>query len=339
MNAAPTRKDAAVETIRGLALVLMVAGHVIGSTGEIGMRVADDSALRYFYEALADVRMPLFIAISGFVYAMRPARVGAPLRSFVQGKCRRILLPLFTVGSLFFVAQMLAPGVNSDIAWSDFVEIQLFGYMHFWFLQSIFWIFLIAAMLDRAGRMATPRQIAWVGLVATGCSLNRTLFPEFMSLNGAAWLFVFFVAGLAIYRFADLAVSQSKSRGVALAFVLLFLLSQLEQLGWIDLLPLAHGLLATALGLSVVYVLIVYRFRVAPLAWLGQYAYEVYLFHVFGTAATRIALAQLGVREAWIVFAASMAVGLLWPIVLKKTVRGLRLLNLVLFGVRPRSAD
>ncbi|WP_326533323.1 acyltransferase [Pseudorhodoferax sp.] len=328
-----------METIRGLALVLMVAGHVIGSTGELGMRVADDSALRYFYEALADVRMPLFIAISGFVYAMRPVQAGAPLGAFVQGKCRRILLPLFTVGSLFFVAQMLAPGINSDFAWSDFFELQLFGYMHFWFLQAIFWIFVVAAVLDRAGRMATPRQVAWVGLIAAGCSLNQTLFPEFMSLDGAAWLFVFFVAGLAIYRFADLLVSQPGSRWVVLAFVLLFLLSQLEQLGWIDLLPSADGVLATALGLSAVYVLIVYRFRVALLAWLGQYAYEVYLFHVFGTAATRIALAKFGVREAWIVFVASMVIGLLWPIVLKKAVGGLRWLNLVLFGTGSRSAN
>lgn len=339
MQAVRGPKDASVETIRGLALVLMVAGHVVGSTADLGMRVAQDSALRYFYDALADVRMPLFTAISGFVYAMRPLRPEASLQRFMAGKCRRILLPMLTVGTLFFIAQMLAPHANSAAGWADFPRLQLFGYMHFWFLQAIFWIFLVVAVLDVSGQLKRPAQLWAVGAVALACSLNREHFPGLMSLDGAAWLFVFFLAGLGLYRFADALVSKGKNRCVGVALLLLVLGSQSEQLGWIALGPLADLALGTFLGLSAVYVLIVHRFRWPALAWLGQHSYEVYLFHLFGTAATRIALARIGVHDAWIVFPVSLLVGLLWPIVLKKSVAGIQALNLFLFGARPRAAD
>jgi peptidoglycan/LPS O-acetylase OafA/YrhL len=66
------QKDSAIQSLRGLAVILMVCGHVIGSTRANGMQVADRSAWRLFYLALKDLRMPIFTVISGFVYAMRP---------------------------------------------------------------------------------------------------------------------------------------------------------------------------------------------------------------------------------------------------------------------------
>ena len=65
------RQDAAIQALRGVAVILMVAGHVIG-IGDRGLRVADDSFWSYLYLSLADIRMPLFTLISGYVYAMVP---------------------------------------------------------------------------------------------------------------------------------------------------------------------------------------------------------------------------------------------------------------------------
>ena len=49
-----SRKDLSIQSLRGLALILMVAGHVIGIGPDRGMQVADDSAWRYLYLALED---------------------------------------------------------------------------------------------------------------------------------------------------------------------------------------------------------------------------------------------------------------------------------------------
>src|SRR6185437_1975062 len=65
-----------VQTMRGLACLLLVAFHAIGSTGASGLHVADDSAYRLFTNLFVHVRMPVFTFLSGLVYAWRPLRAG-----------------------------------------------------------------------------------------------------------------------------------------------------------------------------------------------------------------------------------------------------------------------
>lgn len=45
VSSAPPRHDMAIQSLRGIAVTLMVIGHVIGIPGH-GLRVSDDSAWR-----------------------------------------------------------------------------------------------------------------------------------------------------------------------------------------------------------------------------------------------------------------------------------------------------
>ena len=92
------KKDQSIETLRGLAIILMVAGHVIGNTSAHGMRVEDDSVFRHIYFSLKFLRMPLFTVISGYVYALRPLNT-TMIGRFIKGKARRILVPMVAVGT------------------------------------------------------------------------------------------------------------------------------------------------------------------------------------------------------------------------------------------------
>ena len=53
-----------VETLRGLACVLLVLYHVIGIDSSTGMRV-EDGPVRWLNDGLAYLRMPLFTFLSG----------------------------------------------------------------------------------------------------------------------------------------------------------------------------------------------------------------------------------------------------------------------------------
>ena len=53
------KKDPHIETLRGLAIILVVFGHIIGYDKTGGMRVADDSKYRYLYFSLEYIRMPI----------------------------------------------------------------------------------------------------------------------------------------------------------------------------------------------------------------------------------------------------------------------------------------
>lgn len=98
-----------IETLRGFACVLLVLYHVIGADPSNGLRV-NEGPVRLMNDALAYVRMPLFTFLSGMVYGLRP--FGGDTRRFVIGKCRRLLIPMFVVGTLFAVVQALTPGAT-----------------------------------------------------------------------------------------------------------------------------------------------------------------------------------------------------------------------------------
>src|SRR6056297_1823840 len=111
-------KDLSIETLRGIAIILVVIGHVIGSKSDGGMRVADDSFLRHLYFSFQYLRMPLFTVISGWVYALRPVAPGN-VTSFTIKKIRRIILPLIFVGGSYYVIQSILPGTNFSYPLND----------------------------------------------------------------------------------------------------------------------------------------------------------------------------------------------------------------------------
>ena len=80
-------------------------------------------------------------------------------------------------------------------------------------------------------------------------------------------------------------------------------------------------------------------FYFKPLAWLGYFSFEIYLFHVFGTAGARIVLNKLQVHDVWVVFTISMVMGLFLPVALKlvlERISPLHFLSVAFFGAKTR---
>jgi peptidoglycan/LPS O-acetylase OafA/YrhL len=83
-------KDNSINTLRGLACILLVAYHVIGGTPEQGLHIAS-GFLRVGNDVLAYIRMPLFTFLSGYIYSLKP--IGNYSSSlFLKSKARRLLI-------------------------------------------------------------------------------------------------------------------------------------------------------------------------------------------------------------------------------------------------------
>lgn len=65
-----SKKNLSIETLRGIAILLVVIGHVIGSTPDGGMKIDFPHPLRYLYVWIDYIQMPLFTAIAGWVYCI-----------------------------------------------------------------------------------------------------------------------------------------------------------------------------------------------------------------------------------------------------------------------------
>jgi peptidoglycan/LPS O-acetylase OafA/YrhL len=93
-----------------------------------------------------------------------------------------------------------------------------------------------------------------------------------------------------------------------------------------------------AVGASAVFSLLLLRrvLRVPFLAWLGQFAFGIYLLHVFGAAGTRVALQRLGVDQELTVFLACLVIAMGLPIVFELTAGRIGWISWAVLGQKPR---
>ena len=284
-----------IDTLRGLACLALVSFHVVGYTPRTGLELPQDHWLPLMNAALADMRMPLFSFLSGYVFVMvsAGAGLGGWIRNRVAAKARRLLLPMLTVSALFWLART-AQGQAQPPLWS----IAVLPYAHFWYLQATFLI--MAAFLALAGLNGGRGTSAALALLLGGWTLwiaLPRLDPNLFSVADALRLSGFFAAGyLAAAHWsridAVLPRRWQRALGAGLLAALVLAGALRAQGGWSPAGPM-QVVPVLVIGLGSCMALLLLRPRIAALAWLGPYSYAIYLFHVFFTAGSREMLSHL----------------------------------------------
>lgn len=324
-------RDPRIDTVRAIACVLLVSYHVIGDAPNVGLRVPEGDILREISDALGLVRMPLFTLLSGIVYAIKPItwdRVG----SFIKGKVLRLLLPLVFVGYLFAVVQMSTPGTNETIGTRGLLYLPLLGYAHFWFLQALFIIFLAIIPFEASGFSRRRAGMVTLLVLAAGLFLVRGELPHIFSLDRAAYLLPFFLAGVVLQRFSASIYRLGRTAALLVSVpALLALVAAVEHQP-----EIAWHFVQLAMGVGFAVLLLAIVPTVPALAEIGHYSYTIYLFHVFFAAGTRIVLGKFGVHQLVPLYLAGLAAGLAGPIVVHLLLERVPYLSRMFLGLRPR---
>jgi len=313
-----------IETLRGFACVLLVLYHVIGADPSDGLRVSEGVA-RWLNDGLAYLRMPLFTFLSGMVYGLRP--FSGDSRRFLLGKCRRLLVPMLVVGTAFAVIQSLVPGTNNGITnwWLLHVE----PVAHFWFLESLFWVFLLVWLLERFQLISTPGGLATACMLAAALYLTAPGGYYLFSIEGAFYLLPYFMFGMAVTRRNLWPLMDV--RGVQTVLLVLVLVA-----AWQIGPPVPHinrrTLWVLVIGLALCHLCLVPRLEVRWLSRIGTSSYAIYLFHVFFTAATRIGLARAGLVILPLQIVLGVLAGVLGPMLIDRWASRYRWPSLLLLG-------
>ncbi len=324
MTTLPVNRNSPIDTLRGFACILLVAYHVIGPFPDSGLQIKE-GVLKDVNALLFYIRMPIFTFLSGFVYAWRPFAFG--WKTFVAGKIRRLIIPMLFVGTLFALVQIVTPGTNSRI--TDWRFLHLLPVAHYWFIESLFLLFLLLIPLEHFRVLHNRKSFALLFVIAAILYVTNSGTP-WLSIAGTIYLFPYFLAGLYCSRFPMQFKNQKALGYLLLTALLLFLLFYAQQYG-----GQRRSLNALIIGTTFCIALYFIKVKSPFLASIGIYSYSIYLFHVFFTAASRIFFRKIGMTNIWWLFILGLVFGLIGPILLEQIASKYNLSRILLLGKRP----
>lgn len=288
-----TPHDLGIETLRGFAMLMVVFIHLTHPwPGFPEARPTDWTAA--VNELFRYIRLPLFTAIAGWAYAVRPARRGA-ITGFLGRKAIRVLVPYAVATCVYVVVEQL---VSRGPTWHGLGILRfylLYPYLHLWYLPVLFLMFVVAAAFDAAGCMNRPAT--WFGcltltaIAAVGFD-HADVFhrlpwhvASFWTWNMAVYLMPFFVLGCGVRRF-DWPGKTHRRRWIVLAAAIALTGLAFQIVEW-KMSPAPDGSsgyeirsLQIWVGLGVSALLLALRRPIGWLAVIGNYTYTIYLYHV-----------------------------------------------------------
>lgn len=315
------QKSAHIETLRGLMIIFIVMGHVIGNHAGAAMNVPDDSFWRYLYYMIDQINIPIYTLIAGWVYSLRPITETVLFPKFIRHKAVRLLVPMLVVGGSYFALKSFIPGETEQI--QNIWKLLIFPYNLYWYLSAIFWTFAIVSLFD-AFKLLDKIQNFIIFFVITVLLYKYETYiipeevPNYFSFKGAIYLLPFFTLGVGIQRFKSFFSQKNIVRtlyGILIAgYVVLHLIwfqvigdgtNMCPEKSWLTILT---GLAACVFLLGDSYSTFLVR--------IGSYAYTIYLYHSLAKGFSQSILERVGVSNDIIIFTCGFIIGIAIPILI-----------------------
>jgi len=321
-----------LNSVRGLACLLVVAMHVVGNDASHGLHLPMTSGWHYAMTSVEFIRMPLFTALSGYLYAGQ--RVTKPaFGRFWSKKLRRLAVPLIFVTLVIWLLQSAVEPEQVPLT-----EALLFGFGHLWYIQALILLFAVISICDgffRPGFVA----LALAGLAVVMVDQAGWTITGFFSLAGALYLAPYFLFGILLREHPEWLINRSTGI-LALGIVVIVLTCQ--QLGLNGLMtPISSLQMPAALAGMATVVFLHQRFpQNSLLASIGFYSYTIYLWHVVASAGARAVLLKLGIVSVPALFPLILAAGVIAPIILYHLARPVPFLSVAVTGetrARPKT--
>ncbi len=283
--------------IRGVAISLVVVGHVIGYDQNYGMRKLYDSDLGLIGaigDAVNTIHMTTFFMVSGIATAIFSRPVSS-YQKFFTGKLLRLLVPIVCWAPPFFIFQSLVKGRPIDLL--SVVNSVVRPYEIFWFLHALIFAVTLRYLFEKF-RLSNALYLGF-SAVLTLLSMHESFqpFDVYLYWNG------FFALGVVsvgwIYQLE--AFLQNKKTSILLlsAIVCLIIVAIVSQLLptriYYNLPRLINGIPGFLLFYITCHLSqrILQKSAHAAIHYIGAMSLVVYLFHGYFTRFSSIVLAKL----------------------------------------------
>jgi fucose 4-O-acetylase-like acetyltransferase len=310
---------------KGLGIILVVYGHVIHGLWAAQLPM-DKPFHEMVYTIIYSFHMPLFFFISGVFFLRTMEKHG--FRGMLLNKYATVVYP-YLVWSLLQggIEVSLSEFTNVKTTISEVLALLWRPRAQFWFLYTLFFIFVISGLLYlRTDKIWTS------GILILATLLFFVPIPtgDHFSINSFKRTFVYFALGISASGFlAYLGVVRWSFAAVAALAFVFFELVITGQSDWSFSIHEKLGELMAALaGISLVIGIsaILPNQGLGCLAYLGRHSLEIYLMHVIAGSGARILLHQvLGIDNVTMHIVFGLTCGLLVPLAILQLAKGTRI--------------
>ena len=314
--------------IRGIAIVFVVIGHVVGSENA-GIRQLYDSdlpVLTWLTNFIYTFHMPIFFIISGVSFAIFSNKNTSYLK-FLMSKFKRLFVPLLCWAPILLIFQSLSKGVH--FSFLDLINSVIHPWFIFWFFHALFFASVLSFVLLKTFKSSTLYLV-----------FSVTLFMLSFYFKGMHiyWYFnIFYALGVFIARYLPKVNFTLKSLPSMIIF-LIWSLCAAMMLAINYLLggnyPLFAKFFNGIIGFVVMYTIAMeakedqIKFSFEPLnsllqslkasfLYLGKISMTVYLLHIPFGSGTRVFLIKVvGITDPSIHFVLGCAAAILGPVII-----------------------
>ncbi|GAX43274.1 acyltransferase family protein [Tolypothrix sp. NIES-4075] len=306
--------------IRGVAIALVVIGHVIGYNRDYGMRQmynSDLSFLGWLCDLINTFHMPIFFIASGVAFAVFSNK-NTTFKKFVISKFEKLIIPLICWAPIYLVFQSLSKGKQFNLL--DIIKATVFPYEIFWFIHALIFAtllsficfkyfqsnlvyFSVSILLFILGFGYWNLFYAFGVFIASYLDDIR-LYLEKLPLNLIFFIFIGGITTMVLtkYFIAVSNIENSRIINGPIAFLSMYLITNSREK---ILLPKQLEHLRLGVATSFVY--------------LGAASMIIYLFHGYFTRGTILLIAKfLGLPNPILYFIVVSFMGIVGPIILYK---------------------
>lgn len=309
-----------LDALRGVTIVLMVAGHVARGLSAAGRIDAPEYLL--WDAALYVFHGPLLFVLCGFTFHFSTAtsRYLDDWRRRLRGLIHPYVVWTFIAASLTFA---MARFVNQPLGTAEFLRTVLgmviWPYSIFWFLYVLAMCQIAAALLREHFGLGSGQMLV-LSLVGLGAGyVVRFYFGPVEAFQVSMFLLMFFFFCWGNWL---------STRTDALTLTVLIFTGIASLLGWGAILMLGWridtpfgavaGVCMTTMLLTAfrLYSSSAPRVLMRAAVHIGLLSLEVYVIHHMAAGIMRIGLSRLGVEQLWIYGAGGMIAGVAGPLVM-----------------------
>jgi len=317
-----------IDSIKGLAIILVVIGHV--ANGYLGQGVTN--VHHTVYNIIYAFHMPLFFTISGFLfYHAYFTKAGTIKRIKVKEQIINLICIYFVFSLLLCSTKMIFSGyVNNKTSLNNLLMLPIRPLDLYWYLYVLIiecFIFSREVLIHKKKSITLLFTLAlailsyWItGRYGRLFCMNRVLYYMF-----------FFYTGILLSTNLDILKKRGLLFGLLPIILLLFVLFTGQE-KYINRIQFANIIMGLSCSLCIFGAF--YQYKILGednriLSFIGTYCLEIYLLHTYFVTFCRSFLRLVKISNPLLIYLISIFMGIIIPIVIANICKKMGIYNYI----------